>query len=215
MSSKIFMFRMMLGLLLVAVLAGCSTPTPTSTPTLIPTEDIQPTLNTVRTSAAMTVIANLTLTAPTLTSTPTITLTSTGTSVPSNTPLPSATATVTFIPRTQTPTPTAYECSITSTSPTANTNFAANTDFDAVWVVKNIGTQKWISNDIDIHYFSGTRLQKTVDVVDLGNDVASGESYKITIDMRAPADIGTYTTTWVIVKGDQVICNLPLTIVVQ
>jgi hypothetical protein len=213
MSSKNFMLRIIVGVLLVAVLAGCSSPTPT--PTLIPTEDIQPTLNAVKTSAAMTVIANLTLTAPTITPTSTITLTSTATTVPSNTPLPSSTATATFIPWTLTPTQAAYECRITSTSPAANTTFAPNADFDANWAVKNTGLQKWISNEIDIRYLSGTRLQKTVDVVDLKNDVASGDSYTITIDMRAPADIGTYTTTWVIVRGDQVICNLPLTIIVQ
>jgi hypothetical protein len=213
MSYKNFMLRIILGVLLIAILASCSSPTPT--PTLEPTVDVQPTLNAVKTQSAQTVIAGLTQNAPTVTLTPTSSKTPTATTVPSNTALPSATKTATFIPWTLTPTQSAWACTITSVTPAANTSFGPNADFDVNWVIKNTGLEKWLQNDIDIRYSSGTRLQKTVDVVDLKNDVASGESYTITIDMRAPANVGTYTTTWVVLKGDQVICSLPLTIIVQ
>jgi hypothetical protein len=217
MSSKKLTLRCLGGVLLVAALVGCGSPTPT----LAPTVDFQPTLIAVQAQAVRTVIANLTQNAPTATQVPPVTATavstSTATPVPSNTPLPTATTTATYIPWTLTPSATLnpFRCAVTDVSPKANTSFDAKSDFDATWVIKNTGEEKWVQSDVDILYSSGTKLQEAGSGLDLKNDVASGESYTVVVDMRAPADAGTYSTTWAVVRGSQVICSMSLTIIVK
>lgn len=210
MNSKSLTLRIFVGVLLIAVLVSCSSPTPT--PTLAPTVDIQPTLDSVRTQAALTVIADLTRNAPTVTSTKA----NTATSAPSQTPLATAKATGTLLPWwTTTPTQPAGGCSITSTSPKQNTSFAPNADFDATWEIKNTGDVTWQQEGTDIGYSSGTKFHQSAEIFDLENDVSDGESYTFTVDMRAPGDKGTYTTTWAVKNGGQIICSMSLTIVVK
>lgn len=196
------------GLLLIAVLASCTAPTPMPTLTPVPTIDIVPTLNAVRTEAAQTVIADLTQNAPTATLTPTATTTSTPTTTP--------TRTSTLLPLwTRTPTQSALACQITSSSPARNTTYDANTDFDATWVIRNTGTEEWQQNDIDIRYSSGEKMHLGGDAFDLGSDVNVGDSYTLTLDMRTPGSSGTYSTTWTLNLGAQVVCSMGLTIVVR
>ncbi len=213
MSSKLVVLRVFIGIILAVVLAGCSVPT------AAPTVDIQPTLIAVRTQAARTVIAGLTQNAPTLAPTPlaTPTLPATPTATPTNssTPTPTATKTATYIPWTLTPTQAAFSCSVTSFSPALNASFAPDSDFDATWVIKNTGKLTWIHSDIDIYYLSGTKLQKLVNGLDLAYDVASGESYTAKVDMHSPSVLGTYSTTWVLGRGDEVFCSMMLTIIVK
>lgn len=193
---------------MVAALVGCSSPTLPPTATLAPTMDIQLTLDAVKTQAAATVIADLTRNAPNPTKT----------SVPMSTKTaqPTLKATNTLMPWwTKTPTQASGSCVITDSSPKFNEILAPNASFDGKWVVKNTGDGKWLSNEIDIRYASGTKFQTKVDVVDLKNDVDEEQSYTVTVDMKSPAAAGTYATTWVIYRGGQVICSMPLTIIVQ
>ena len=198
--------------MLIAVLASCSSPTPMPTLTPAPTVDIQPTLDAVKTQSALTVIANLTQNAPTIT--PTATLTATA--VPTYTPQVTATQTSTLLPWwTKTPTQSVWGCEITSSTPAQNASFNSSTDFDAAWVVKNTGSEKWLGNDIDIRYSSGDKLQKSGDTLDLKNDITTGESYTVAVNMRTPTDSGSHTTTWTVNRGTQTICTMTLTIVVK
>jgi hypothetical protein len=217
MSSKNMALRILVGVLLVAILTSCNASV--ATPTAAPTVDVQPTLIAVQTQSARTVVANLTQNAPTSTpvtpATPTATQMPTATSTPTVPPLPTATPTATWIPWTLTPTQAAWSCSITSFTPSLNANIASNSDFDATWVLKNTGKEKWLAADIDVRYSSGTKLQKKVDGIDLPNDVATGESVTAAIDMHTPTDLGTYSTTWVVARGDQVICSMSLTVIVK
>jgi hypothetical protein len=170
--------------------------------------DIQQTLDAVKTQSAGTVIANLTMNAPDPTKT----------AVPmsTNTPQPTLKATNTLMPWwTKTPTQPSGGCTITDSSPKPNAIFAPNASFDGNWVIKNTGNGKWLSNETDIRYSSGTKFQTKVDVLDLKNDVAEEDSYTVVVDMKAPAAPGTYVTTWVVYKGGQVICSMPLSIIVQ
>jgi hypothetical protein len=222
MSSPKLVLRLLAAITLVAILAGCSNaPTATTAaPTTAPTnnqQNLQPTFNAIATQAAQTVIANLTQNAPTATPvTPTNTALPSATPAPSNTPLPPATQTATFVPWTLTPTPAAYACSITSVSPSANSQYTSGANFDGIWVVKNTGTQKWLSAETDARWSSGEKLQKSGDIQDLKNDVAPNESYTVSMDMVAkPTSVGTYTTTWVLITGKITICTLNITIVVK
>ena len=174
--------------------------------------DFQPTIYAVQTESALKCYTDLTQNAPTPTQT------NSPTSVPSNTPLPEITnsATATLKPLwTRTPTQSAWGCTIIESFPENSTSFAPNSDFDATWVIKNTGNEKWNQPDVDISFSSGERLQKFGDNVDLKNDVANGENYTVLIDMRSPTNPGTYTTTWVATRGTDVICSLPLTIIVK
>jgi hypothetical protein len=212
MSFKNLTLKISGGVLLIAVLVGCSSPTPIPTVTLAPTVDIQPTLDAVKTQSALTVIANLTQNAPTATPTAALTSTTAATSTPQFT----ATQTATLLPWwTKTPTQSVLGCEVTSSSPAQNASFNSSTDFDAKWVVKNTGSETWGQNDIDIRYSSGDKFQKSGDTIDLGNDVSSGQSYTITVNMRTPTDSGSHTTTWTVNRGTQALCTMTLTIIVK
>jgi hypothetical protein len=193
--------------------APCPTCLPTSVPpTVVPMVDFQATIYAVQTESVLKYIADLTENAPTPT------LTSSPSPVPSNTSPPTMTntSTATLKPTsTLTPTQSAWGCTIIEASPEKNTSFGPNADFDARWVIKNTGYEKWLKTNVDFSYSSGEKLQKFVDTVDLNNDVDTGEEYTVLIDMRAPTTTGTYTTTWVATSGTDVICNMSVTIVVE
>ncbi len=203
-----------------AILASCSGGPAVPTPTASPTVDLQPTLDQIGTQAAQTIVAGITQSAPTATEImPTNTPAPTETPTLTSTPLPPTnTPTATYIPWTSTPvhspTPLGYACSITSSSPASGATLKAGSDFDGNWVVKNTGTQTWIQSSIDIRYISGTKFQTKGDLFDLKNDVASGASYTVIIDMLAPTDAGSYQASWALVQGSLTICTLNVNITV-
>ena len=179
----------------------------------------------VGTFIALTVNAASTKTAaamPSLTPTPTLTPI-----VNTETPIPTATATVIFILSSPTPLviPTFtssgsgtssdnFACRISRVSPANGTNFNPRDDFDAIWTVRNIGQRNWDRNSIDIIYSSGAKIHK-VSGYDLNSNVRVGDSIDVGVDMQAPKDSGTYSTTWVMQRGDNEFCTLNLTIVVR
>lgn len=205
-----------LQVLIVVVLTGCSA-APSATPTTVPTIDLQPTFDAVAAQAVQTMITNLTLNAPTATPiipTDTPAPTMTVPPLPSDTPAPSATPTRVFIPWTKTPTATqpVYNCTVTNVSPTTKDTITVDQDFDGKWTVKNSGVKTWYSDNTDIRFVEGTKLQESGDVVDLGADVAPNGSYTIVVDMKAPSSDGTYTTKWGIYLEDGTVCPLTITI---
>ena len=180
----------------------------------------------VGTFIAQTVIAAGTQTAasiPTFTPSPTLTPT-----VNTETPSPTPTATVIFILSSSTPVviPTFtssggggtssenFSCDVRRVSPANGTRFNPRDDFDAIWTVRNNGQRNWDRNSIDILYSSGAKIHK-VSGYDLDKNVQVGDSIDVGVDMQAPKDSGTYTTTWVMRRGDNAFCTLTLTIVVS
>ncbi len=218
--------KILVVLVMAAILVGCSTPTTAPIATAMPTTgqqatvDQQPTLNALGTQVAQTMVVDLTKNAPTETPvTPTATDEPTATPAPTNTPMPpTALPTATYIPWTATPlytnTPVNNACSITSVEPLSTTILLKKADFDGKWVVKNIGAQTWETSAVDIVYKSGTKLQKLYDIEDLKTTVPYNSSLTVIVDMTAPADAGTYSTVWAIVRGSTTICTLNLTITV-
>jgi hypothetical protein len=179
----------------------------------------------VGTFIAQTVIAASTQTAasiPTFTPSPTLTPT-----VSTETPSPTPTATVIFILPSSTPIviPTFtssgggtsnenFSCDVRRVEPANGTRFNPRDDFDAVWTVRNNGQRNWDRNSIDIVYSSGDKIHK-VSGYDLDKNVQVGDSIGVGVDMQAPKDSGTYTTTWVMRRGDDNFCTLTLTIAVR
>lgn len=181
----------------------------------------------VNTFIAQTVNAASTRTAaaiPSATLTPSFTPTEV-----TDTPFPTPTATIIFILSTPTPIviPTFtfvssaggsssdnYACRITRVSPANGSSFDPRDDFDAIWTVQNIGQKNWDRNSVDYTYTSGAKIHK-VSGYDLSSNVRAGNTIELGVDMQAPKDPGTYTTTWNMHAGDKTFCNLTLTIVVK
>jgi hypothetical protein len=183
----------------------------------------------VNTFIAQTVNAATTQTAaamPTSTFTPSVTPTRN-----TETPSPTPTATVIFVLPTFTPIvlPTFtlvpslggsgtssdnFACQVTRVSPPNGSTFDPRDDFDVFWTVRNIGRRNWDRSDIDYIYSSGAKLHK-VSGYDLDENVRVGNSTEVGVDMQAPKDPGTYTTTWTLRVGNNEFCPLRFTIVVR
>ena len=228
-------FYALLAILAVAIsLSGCLGATPTAA--TAPTQDltaVESTTEAIQTQAASTVIADLTLNAPAATNTPEATATTEPTTTQAVTNTPEATATPVVLPTatravvvvatntpgalvTNTPsitnTPSNYQCAITDQSPANGYKVAKGSDFDADWTIKNTGTQNWNTNDIDVVYVQGTKMHENGDVRDLPSDVATGNTFRLVLDMTAPNDVGRYTETWGLTKSGSTICTFSVTV---
>lgn len=209
----------------VTVLALVMACVPTLATPVVPTVDA----GAVSTFIAQTVNAAVTETAaamPSSTLTPSITPTQN-----TATPSPTITPTVIFVLPTLTPIilPTFtrvpslggsgtssdnFACQITRVSPPNGSGFDPRDDFDVFWLVRNIGQRNWDRNDIDYIYSSGDKFHK-ISGYDLPENVRVGNSVDLGVDMQAPKDPGTYTTTWTLRVGNREFCPLRYTIVVR
>jgi hypothetical protein len=179
-------------------------------------------------AASLTAAAPIDTVVPTVTSWPTATLLITTT--PS--PVPSLTPTFIFLLPTATkPKPTAtatatkpssgggtaggdYNCQVLSQEPADDTKFSSNADFDGKWRVRNTGDRKWDENSADYRYQSGDKFH-VESIYDFWKTVAPGEQITLTVDMKAPKKVGTYTTRWEIRIGQNHFCRVEMTIQVK
>lgn len=200
------------------LLSGCNAFGPAAAPTLDPAVQ-KATVDAAVTQAILTVSANQTSTAAVLP--PTSTFTAAPTQEPTATFTPAATATLfiptaTRVPATPKPTATAtqgaYSCKLTSTSPAAGTKLTINSDFDASWVVKNVGTKSWELGLLDLKYVEGTKMQTKADVFDVSTVVAADKDLTLIVDMLAPSTAGKYTATWALTMDGKTLCTLPVSI---
>jgi hypothetical protein len=107
-----------------------------------------------------------------------------------------------------------YACQVTRVSPPNGSGFDPRDDFDIFWTVRNIGQKNWDRNDVDYIYSSGAKFHK-ISGYDLSENVKVGNSLELGVDMQAPKDPGTYTTTWTMRVGNNEFCPLRFTIVVR
>jgi hypothetical protein len=107
-----------------------------------------------------------------------------------------------------------YACQVLSVSPANGTTMKQDTDFDAVWKVKNIGQKTWDQNSVDFVYNGGTDMGKR-DGYDLSNNVKPDQEISLGADMVAPTKSGNYTTNWTLRVGDNKFCKMSLTINVK
>ena len=168
---------------------ACSPTVPTSTPTLD--------LNPIRTEVAATVLAQVTQVlalTPTVTPLPSPTATNLPTSTPSMTasPSPSATATLSSV------TPkagTENKAQWVSQSITDDTTFKPGETFTMTWRLKNTGTSTWTAGYL-LRYYSGDTFSAPKEIA-IGREVLPGEEIDISIQMKAPANPGSYSSVWV------------------
>jgi hypothetical protein len=175
--------------LCLLLLSACSSSTPTSTPTID--------LNPFRTEVASTVLAQVTQV---------LALT------PSATPNPSPTATLTpSSTPAQTITPsTSPQATITSETPGVSTSdlaewvsqtvadgtvFTPGEAFTITWRLKNVGTSTWTPSYL-FRFYSGNTFDAPQEI-QLGKEVAPGDTVDITIAMKAPTTLGDFRSDWV------------------
>ncbi len=217
--------KSLIALCFIALLSACNFPAGSNA---VPTQDLAQTLDAARTQAAQTVAAEIASRPTDTPLPPTATLAPTATQLPSATlpptvaptnTLPPPTATNTFIPWTptitNTPTPSDYNCTITSVSPASGAQFNKKEEFDAKWVIKNTGTKAWNTNDMDFRYLSGEKMQKYNDIYDLKENVNPDGSITFIVDMIAPDATGTAKTSWGLMLGSRTVCSLNISIVVK
>ena len=200
---------------------------PTIATPAVPTVDAQA----VNTFIAGTVNAAASQTAaamPSSTWTPSITPTRN-----TETPSPTPTATVIFLLPSFTPVVTTtftparlpsiggggtsadnFACQVSRVSPPNGSVFGPREDFDLYWTVRNIGRKNWDRSDVDYIYSSGDKLHK-ISGYDLDEKVLVGNTINLGVDMQAPKDPGTYTTTWTMRVGNNEFCPLRYTITVR
>lgn len=212
-------------------LSACSLQATQTLQPVEPTQNIDETLNAVRTEAVQTNEAQIAAQATNTPLPPTATLVDTATTVPTETLIPSATA----VPLTNTPantptrvfsgtvyptftpgntsTPKPWGCVVTAGTPNDYTHYANNTDFDATWTLKNTGANSWGSTDVDYSFVSGASMHQK-DVYNLGKTISMGQSVTITVDMVSPSSAGTYRENWKLNRGSQTLCTMYVVIIV-
>lgn len=170
------------------ILAACAPATP-----IEPTPDVLA----VRTSAASTVVAEITLTAAAFTSTP---LPATETPVPE---LPTATATLAF---TTDPTQIAlgtpgelcdnfsFDNATVDVTILDGTQMTPGQEFVKTWKIKNTGICAW--GDGYGLIYAGYADDMDGQAVPLGTLVEVGQEVDVSVNFKAPAKVGEYTSAW-------------------
>jgi hypothetical protein len=218
----LWMFSGLIMLVLSIVLAACGnsgSPTPTGDP-------IEQAMQTLQAQATQqyfqTVVAQLSATPPLIENTPTLNPTNINQVPVESTPTKEApTATATQIPPTATqPAPTAIPPTPTRIPPTPTpipcyqvkfvqditipdgTKIVAGNTFTKTWRIRNSGSCTWDTR-FDIAFVSGTQLTSGT-VWDLTKEVKPGETVDISINMTAPATVGSYQANFQMVNPNGV-----------
>ncbi len=210
-----WIFPGLIVLTLSLILAACIMPG-TPAPAGDPVEQAMQTLQAQATQEYyQTVVAQLSATAPVIEATPTLNPTNinqipveTETAVPTVvvTPVP---ATSTPIPPTATPippTPTPIPCYqvkfVQDITIPDGTKIIAGTTFTKTWRIRNSGSCTWDTR-FDIAFVSGTQMTSGT-IWDLTKEVRPGETVDISINMTAPATVGTYQANFQMVNPNGV-----------
>jgi len=130
----------------------------------------------------------------------------TGTLTATPTPTPSEIS-PSFVNLIGTPTAYKYFCEISVDKPLDGGMVDYALNFDGQWTIKNGGTATWDSARVEARYITGTKLQTKSDTVKLPRDIPAGSSVRLSLDMTAPSDVGTYFSTWGLMEGNTVICR--------
>ena len=207
-------YRMLAVLLVVVLLLAC-VPSIAATPPIAPPTFDPFSLNTIIAQTAGAAATQTFALQPTLT--PTATITKTPTTTPTSTPtflFVLATPTVPSLTPTLELSSNPYACRLASQEPVNDSVVSGGADFAVLWRVLNVGANAWDANSVDYHFFSGAKLHKE-SVYDLPNSVLTGGQIDIIVNMKAPKEADTYTTTWSLRAGKEEFCKLKLTIKVK
>jgi hypothetical protein len=133
--------------------------------------------------------------------------------IPSVTPIPptptiTLTPTISGTPPTATagPSPTrvtgADKAELVKQSIPDKSKFNPGAPFSVTWTFKNVGKTTW-SADYAARYWSDDRMGSP-DTNKFGQEVKPGDSIDLTINFKAPVNIGTYKSSWWLQSADGV-----------
>ena len=207
-------------LLLATLLTSCLPANSAAQPANIPVETIVAATYaaiSAQTQAAMPPASPTPLNTATPTTTsapPTETLTPTATFVIyTATPMPTSTplVTKTSIP----PTPADFQCTLLRSTPENGTVMGPKHGFDWMLKLSNSGNEDWSSANVDWVYISGDKFFQ-VREYNLWKDVPAGKNIEIGVDIEAPKQPGSYSTTWGLRRDTgELFCGQTLRIVVK
>jgi hypothetical protein len=168
-------------------------------------EPIVPTavdIGAVQTAAVETVVAAVTQTAEAFTATPAPTETPAPTAAPIETPTPAGTATLTVCDNLQ---------FLGDVSIPDGTEFAPGAEFVKTWKVKNTGSCTW-KNGYTIIYAYGEKMSGQTTALTV--EVLPNAEAEISINLKAPAQVGTYSGYWRLSSNNNYPFGTMLTVVI-
>ena len=110
---------------------------------------------------------------------------------------------------------TTYGCTLVNQNPVDYVVMRPRQTFDMNWVVVNTGKAVWHTGTTVYSFYSGVPMYTKEEAYQLPADVGIGGKLKMTIDMEAPKNPGTYSTTWAILTGNTRVCRMFLIITVK
>ena len=144
------------------------------------------------------VTSTSTSTATTTATSPSPTATATGTVTPPTATNTAGTPTATNTPGTPTATPPLSACDkaefVSDVTVPDGTIFGPGTDFTKTWRMKNVGSCTWTTS-YTLSFLTGEQMNGS-NAVNLTKSVAPGQTVDISIDLKAPATVGTYRGYW-------------------
>ena len=108
-----------------------------------------------------------------------------------------------------------YACELVNQNPVDYVVMRPRQSFDMNWVVVNTGKAVWHSSTTVFSFYSGVPMYTYLSSYQLPADVGKGAKLKMTIDMEAPKNPGTYSTTWALLTGTSRICRMYLIVTVK
>ena len=108
----------------------------------------------------------------------------------------------------------ALDCALLMQTIKNGTHFKPGDQFSISWKVRNTGTAGWDSGNLDFTYIAGTKMYQ-YPLVHLQGTVDPGNIAYLMADMRAPHNLGKYSTTWSLRQGNNYFCHVGLLIFVD
>ncbi len=108
-----------------------------------------------------------------------------------------------------------YSCSLVNQQPADYVVMRPRQSFDMTWVVVNDGTAVWHGGQTSYAHYSGVPMYANGSAYLVPETVGLGGKLRMTIDMEAPKNPGTYSTTWALLTGNSRICRMYLIVTVK
>ncbi|MDP1547422.1 MAG: NBR1-Ig-like domain-containing protein [Anaerolineales bacterium] len=102
-----------------------------------------------------------------------------------------------------------YSCFVSTLSPSLYEEIKADSNFEIKWSVKNTGTRAWDSG-VDVKYAGGVQMTNATRV-EIPVGLQPGQSYKISLNAKAPKGTGVRQMTW-IVEGQMCYAQVVITV---
>ncbi len=99
-------------------------------------------------------------------------------------------------------------CAVVAASPAT---VSPGVDYDIVWDIRNTSGRTLEAANVDFVFVSGDSRYEGKRY-DLAGDVSNGDAFRFVVDMTAPSGSGKQTEHWVVVQGEQTLCDLNITV---